>query len=95
MKTQACCVCGVDDARTLVGVVLLGGSRTTLCGSHALMHRRAHSTARDERELRAELRDRRAPQSARDRRGGADELGASLVVAFVGERRAAERRRRP
>jgi hypothetical protein len=93
METRACCVCGVEDARALVGVVLLGGSRATLCGSHALMHRRSRSVARTERELRTELRDRRADRAARDRRGGADELGASLVVAFVGERRAADRRR--
>ncbi|MGH7297410.1 MAG: hypothetical protein ACRELB_20910 [Polyangiaceae bacterium] len=86
----SCCVCGASDARTLVEVVLPGGARSTLCGSHALMHRRSGSRASTETELRRLLRDRRG---RRDRREDADELGAALNAAFNGDRRGPERRR--
>lgn len=86
-----CVVCGAADARALVEIALVGGARATLCGSHALMHRRAGSTARTTTELCAALRERRG---RRDRRGGdADALGAALVEAFNGERRRPDRRR--
>jgi hypothetical protein len=87
---SSCCVCGTKDARALVDVVLVGGGRATLCGSHALMHRRSTSQARSESELRELLRDRRG---RRERRRDGDELGAALTAAFSGERRAADRRR--
>ena len=86
----SCCVCGASDARALVEVVLRGGVRSTLCGSHALMHRRSAVQAATEPELRRLLRDRRG---RRDRRDDADELGAALNAAFNGDKRGADRRR--
>ncbi len=86
----SCCVCGASDARALVEVTLLGGARATLCGSHALMHRRSPVQGTSVTELRRLLRDRRG---RRDRRESPDELGAALEAAFSGERRAADRRR--
>jgi hypothetical protein len=87
-----CCVCGATDARALVDVALAGGAATTVCGSHALMARRAGpaAQAQTETELRALLRDRRG---RRDPREDHDELGTALVAAFHDERRAADRRR--
>jgi hypothetical protein len=94
MKAQAgsrCCVCGESDRRALVAVALAGGgTRTTLCGTHELMHRRSGGIARSENELRELLRNRR---ERRERRLEGDELGAALTAAFRAERRAAERRR--
>jgi hypothetical protein len=93
MKQQAgskCCVCGQTDRRALVAVALAGGSRATLCGSHALMLRRSQTKARSEAELRELLRERRG---RRDRRHEGDELGAALTAAFHGDRRATERRK--
>ena len=84
-----CCVCGASDARALVEVVLRGGARVVLCGSHALMHRRATVQAASEVELRRALRDRRG---RRDRRDDQDELGAALNAAFNGDRRGPDRR---
>jgi hypothetical protein len=78
------------DARALLDVTLLGGARATLCGSHALMHRRSTVQATSPVELRKLLRDRRG---RRDRRESHDELGAALEAAFNGDRRSAERRR--
>jgi len=83
-------VCGASDARALVDIVLRGGARATLCGSHALMHRRSTTQASSEVELRRLLRDRRG---RRDRREDADELGAALNAAFNGDKRGADRRR--
>lgn len=85
-----CCVCGVGDARALVDVVLVGGARATLCGSHALVHRRSKAQPRSESELRSLVNDRRG---RRDRRGIGDELAAALASAFSGERRRQNRRR--
>jgi hypothetical protein len=94
MKAQAgsrCCVCGESDRRALVAVALAGAStRTTLCGTHALMHRRSGGNARSESELRELFRDRRG---RRERRVVGDELGAALTAAFRAERRAADRRK--
>jgi hypothetical protein len=73
-----------------VDVVLIGGRRATLCGSHALMHRRLPLQARSESQLRELLRDRRG---RRDRRSEGDELGEQLTAAFSSDRRAADRRR--
>ena len=87
--SSACCACGAKDARTLVDVVLRGGARVTLCGSHALMHRRSTVQASSELELRRLLRDRRG---RRDRRDDQDELGAALNAAFNGDRRGPDRR---
>jgi hypothetical protein len=83
-------VCGASDARTLVDVVLMGGARAILCGSHELMHRRSPVQARSGAQLREMLRDRRG---RRDRRSEGDELGAALAAAFSGEKRDGDRRR--
>jgi hypothetical protein len=87
----SCCVCGTSDARALVDVALVGGHHATLCGSHALMHRRSSAQARSESELRDLLRDRRG---RRERRRDGDELGAALTAAFSGGRRTTADRRR-
>jgi hypothetical protein len=89
-RASSCSVCGARDARALVDVTLRGGARTTLCGSHALMHRRSPVQASSEAELRKLLRDRRG---RRDRRESHDELGAALEAAFNSDRRGADRRR--
>ena len=86
---SSCCVCGATDARSLADVVLIGGARATLCGSHALMHRRSATQARTGAQLRELLADRRG---RRDRRMEGDELGAELTAAFSGDRRAGDRR---
>jgi hypothetical protein len=83
-------VCGENDQRALVGVVLAGGARATVCGSHALMHRRSATKASSEAELRELFRNRRG---RRDRRHDGDELGAALTAAFHGDRRADDRRK--
>jgi hypothetical protein len=86
----SCCVCRVADARALVEVTLPGGTRATLCGSHALIYRRFAIQARSVAELRLTLGDRRRRS---ERRTDGDELGQALSAAFAGERRAADRRR--
>ncbi len=83
-------MCDIGDERALVNVELAGGGHVTLCGSHALMHRRADVRPASESELRALLRDRR---DRPDRREDGDELGEALAAAFGRERRAADRRR--
>jgi hypothetical protein len=93
---SSCCVCGASDARALVDVLLpgatnVGPTRATLCGSHALMHRRAPAQASSVSELRRVLSDRRG---RRDRRDDQDELGAALNAAFNGDRRGPDRRGR-
>ncbi|MGH7436842.1 MAG: hypothetical protein ACRENE_14305 [Polyangiaceae bacterium] len=90
MAGSSCCVCGATDARALVEVSLVGGARATLCGSHALMHRRSPMDARSAADLKIRLSDRRRRS---ERRSDGDELGQSLSEAFAGERRAAGRRR--
>ena len=87
---SSCCVCGARDARALMEVALRGGARATLCGSHALMHRRSPVQAASVDELRMLLRDRRG---RRDRRDVGDELGSALEAAFRTDRRGPERRR--
>jgi hypothetical protein len=91
MTIVECCVCQASDRRSLVEVTLIGGERTTLCGSHALMHRRSAVQARTPEELRKVLRDKRARSERRDDEG--DALGAALASAFAGERREVQRRR--
>jgi hypothetical protein len=86
----SCCVCGASDARTLVDVILVGGARATLCGSHATMQRRSKTRAHTPQELRESLRERRGRS---DRREDGDELGIALEQAFQGDRREQERRR--
>jgi hypothetical protein len=87
--TAHCCVCGWTDKRSLVDVALTGGAHATLCGSHALLHRKSAASAASEIELRRLLLDRRA---RRDRRCEGDELGAALTAAFQNERRSVNRR---
>lgn len=89
VNSPGCVVCGVADARALENVALEGGARVTLCGSHALMHRRLDNPARTASELRELLADRRW---RRDRRQDGDELGAALTAAFSGSRREGDRR---
>jgi hypothetical protein len=91
MSIVECCVCQASDKRGLVEVTLRGGAKATLCGSHALMHRRSTVQARSPRELRELLHDKRARSERRDETG--DALGLALAAAFAGERRAVERRR--
>ena len=90
MASEGCAVCGLRDARALVSVVLVGGTRATMCGTHELMHRRAGGKAKSTAELRSSLAERRGT----DRRGHGevDELAARLAAAFTNERRASERR---
>jgi hypothetical protein len=82
-------VCGAADARALSEVALAGGTRVTLCGSHALMLQRSATPASTEGDLRRLLRDRRG---RRDRRQDRDELGEALTAAFHGDRRSDDRR---
>jgi len=86
---HTCVVCGACDQRMLTTVELAGGDATTLCGSHALLYRRAGTLARSIGELRATLEERR--ETTRRREDG-DELGERLVAAFTKDRRGAERR---
>ena len=88
----SCCVCGESDARSLSEVVLVGGCRTTLCGSHALMHRRSAVQARSTSQLRQLLADRRLRSDRRGVDRDGDELAASLAAAFSGDKRVADRR---
>jgi hypothetical protein len=93
MTTTACCVCEASDKRSLVEVTLLGGARATLCGSHALMHRRSTVQARSIQQLRALLRNKRAGSERREgREDKRDALGAALSAAFGRERRTLDRR---
>jgi hypothetical protein len=89
---SSCCVCGASDARALVDVVLIGGARATLCGSHELMHRRSPAQARSAAQLREMLGDRRARSERRSTGGECDDLAAALTAAFSGDQRVAERR---
>jgi hypothetical protein len=70
--------------------LLVSGTSTTLCGSHAVMHRRSGQGQRSIAELRESLGDRR---DRGDRRNDCDELGAALAAAFGTEKRARDRRR--
>ncbi len=90
LEQRECAVCGAKDARALVSVELRSGVRTTLCGSHSLMHSRDGNGCRNVSELRATLGERRAT----DRRAGfgGDELAEQLAAAFTRERRGTERR---
>jgi hypothetical protein len=90
LEGTACVVCGWSDARALFDVRLVGGASTVLCGSHALMHRRARRRATTVPELVELLRDRRDAQRRSDE---VDELGARLSAAFAGERRTGTDRR--
>jgi hypothetical protein len=89
VNRSGCAVCGNADARALEDVILEGGARATLCGSHALMHRRLPTPAQTVAELRELLANRR---DRRDRRQDGDELGAALTAAFSGSRREGDRR---
>jgi hypothetical protein len=90
ISDPSCCVCKASDARALVEVVLVGGGRATLCGSHALMHRRSSMQARSPEDLRVLLSERRRRS---ERRSEGDALGDALLAAFSGDRRASGRRR--
>jgi hypothetical protein len=86
-----CAVCAMSDARALVSVILSGGQRVTLCGTHAVMHRRCRATLRTIADLQASLGDRRETDRRGDR-GEVDELAERLQSAFTRERRRGERR---
>jgi hypothetical protein len=86
---SSCCVCGAGDARALEDIVLIGGSRVTLCGTHALMHRRSSTQARSTGQLRQLLGERRGRSQ---RRSSGDELADALTAAFSNDRRVADRR---
>jgi hypothetical protein len=90
LPDEACCVCGVRDARALTVVALATGLRVTLCGSHELMHRRAGGKARSVAELRAALGERRTMRRRAESEG--DELAERLAAAFMSDRRVTERR---
>ncbi|MBX3188082.1 MAG: hypothetical protein KF819_13755 [Labilithrix sp.] len=87
---SACVVCEMNDARALVSIILAGGQRVTLCGNHAVMHRRCRATLRTVADLKETLGNRRSM----DRRGGPceDELAERLQSAFTRDRRRTERR---
>ena len=87
-----CIVCGQTDARALCSIEL-AREAVVVCGTHALIHRRAVPKAESARELRAIVRDRR---ETRRRMPIPDELGAKLIEAFSApsERRASGDRRR-
>jgi hypothetical protein len=89
---SSCCVCGATDARALAEIVLIGGERATLCGSHSLMHRRSVTQARSASQLREMLGERRARSDRRAVGRDGDELAAALTAAFSGDQRVAERR---
>jgi hypothetical protein len=86
---SSCCVCGARDARALEDIVLIGGARVTICGSHALMHRRSCAQARSAAQLRQLIGERRGRS---ERRSTGDELADALTAAFSGDRRVADRR---
>ena len=84
---SSCAVCGSQDARTLSTTPLASGAVVIVCGSHAVAHARARTTARSVRDLRAMLAERR---TTRDRRGSykkaVDEIARSLAITFRDER---------
>ncbi|CAN5751338.1 hypothetical protein BH11MYX4_BH11MYX4_54700 [soil metagenome] len=86
-----CAVCGMSDARALVGVDLGGGQKVSLCGSHDLMHRRAGSPAASAADLRALFGNRRGIER-RGGKGEVDELAEALSAAFCRDRRSSARR---
>jgi hypothetical protein len=93
VPASLCAVCGMHDARALVDVVLAGGMRVTLCGSHELMHKRAGKRARNIAELKASFGERRGTRRRSGREiGEVDELAERLASAFAPERRVGERR---
>jgi hypothetical protein len=71
--------------------MLATGANVVVCGSHALMHERAATRATSVATLREMFGDRRDRKERRD--GTADELGARLIEAFVGDRRRTDERR--
>lgn len=86
-----CAVCGHADARALTTTMLSTGEMVPVCGNHALMHERGLRKAASVKELVKMSGDRRDRKDRRD--GTADELGASLIAAFSGDRRKTEERR--
>jgi hypothetical protein len=88
---KCCVVCGHKDMRALTITMLATGANVVVCGNHSLMHERAPSRAGTVEELREMAGDRRDRRDRRD--GTADELGARLIEAFVGERRRKNERR--
>src|SRR4029453_10821401 len=70
-------ICGMSDARGLVGIDLANEASVSLCGSHELMHRRSGCTARTVAELRIAFGNRRAMER-RGGPGGSDEVGGKL-----------------
>jgi hypothetical protein len=79
------------DARALTTTMLASGANVVVCANHALMHERASSRAGTVAALVDMVGNRRDRKDRRD--GTADELGARLIEAFVGERRKRAERR--
>ncbi len=78
-------------------MVRIGREDVTLCGSHALMHRRSPAQAGSVDALGAILGERRRTRDRRGDRnrslGEIDALGEELTAAFAGERRGRGERR--
>jgi len=90
-RSVSCAICGHTDARALTTTMLATGEMVPVCGNHALMHDRAARKASSVKELMKMAGDRRDRKDRRD--GTADELGASLIAAFSGDRRKTDERR--
>ena len=71
--------------------MLANGEMAPVCGNHALMHERSARKAASVKELQKVGGERRDRKDRRD--GTADELGASLIAAFSGNRRKTDERR--
>jgi hypothetical protein len=95
---HACAVCGTRDQRVLCTILLSGGVKATVCGSHELVYLRSQRRPTTVRELRQTARDRRERTERRrvtkDDVFAADELASRLTAAFAGERRTGSDRRR-
>jgi len=90
-RPAPCVVCGLVDQRALTSASLTDGTTVPLCGSHALVYRRATTPARSVDELVRVAGDRRRAV----RRGRVeDELAAKLAEAFAPARRSTRDRRR-
>jgi hypothetical protein len=97
-SSHFCAVCGTGDQRVLSTILLPGGVRAVVCGSHELAFLRAARRPTTIGELRQAVRERRLGTERRravqDDVYGVDELATRLLAAFSGERRTVSDRRR-